>query len=653
MSSWPRVQVNGRLESAEMEWLHSNGAGAYAMSTVALRHTRRYHGLLVASLAPPIDRYVIVSHAETTVVVGDRSYRLTVHQSPDGAPTPGYRFLESYDQDPIPRWTYRLGRARLEHTIAFARGKNAIVCGYTWYGGMPVSLVLRPLLPMRRIHALSREHGSMVQRVRMQPGHVAIQPVAALPPVIFVHEGVFVGSPDWYRRLEYPEDKLRRVDSEEDLWTPGSFELRLKPKHPEYFTIAVGSLPGDSPAFLAAQTTAHLLRQDPGEEHPPAVRVLSIAADQFCTDECDRPAVVAGYPWLTALARDELIALPGLYLVRGRVDAAKKVLSTLIRTMRGGSVPRRVVSTGTDGEALSAAATLWLFETARQLEKIVGVADPFVTGELFPALASTFESVATGANGILSLDHDGLVATSDDEALPWLDAVTGKTLAKPRRGFTVEHQALWSKGCETLARLARSAGHGRLGDEAESACKATREAFARRFWCESTRYPFDCIRLADDPDGPPVDASIRPNSLVALDVDPDLFERWQATAILDRVRERLVTVRGIRSLDPDDPGYRGEYEGTFQERRLAYYQGLAWTHLLGAYARASLRLSPGDFDLQENLRVRIEEARHGGPVLGHVSEFADGEPPHRPGGCPAHAVSVAELLRTLVWDLGL
>jgi glycogen debranching enzyme len=159
--------------------------------------------------------------------------------------------------------------------------------------------------------------------------------------------------------------------------------------------------------------------------------------------------------------------------------------------------------------------------------------------------------------------------------------------------------------------------------------------------------------MADDPEGPPVDASIRPNALVALDFDPDLFERWQAAAILDRVRERLVTVRGIRSLDPDDPGYRGEYEGTFQERRLAYYQGLAWTHLLGAYARASLKLSPGDFDLQENLRVRIEEARHGGPVLGHVSEFADGEPPHRPGGCPAHAMSVAELLRTLVWDLGL
>lgn len=636
-----------------MEWLHANGAGAYAMSTVALRHTRRYHGLLVASLRPPVDRYVIVSHLETTVMVGDRAYRLTVHQSPDGAPTPGYRFLESYDQDPIPRWTYRLGRVRLEHTIAFVRGQNAIVCGYTWHGGMPVSLVLRPLLPMRRIHTLSREHGSMEQSVKMQPRHVEIRPVADLPPVCFAHDGVFVGSPDWYRRLEYPEDKLRRVDSEEDLWTPGSFELTLRPKQPAYFTIALGALPSEAPAYAAAQTTSYLLRQDPGEEHPPAVRQLSIAADQFCADLCDHPAIVAGYPWHTALSRDALVALPGLYLARGRVEPAKRVLATLVQSMRGGLVPRRIAPASHD-EPLSADSTLWLFEAVRHVERAVGPHDSSVKNELYPALVSAFRAATSASNGVLALSTDGLVATRDDDvAITWMDATTGKTLATPRHGFAVEHQALWCKGCETLARLARNFGDSRTGDQAESACRKGREAFRSRFWCESTRYPYDCLRHAGDSRATVPDASIRANALVALDADGDSFERWQAVAILDRVRERLLTVRGVRSLDPDDPGYRGEYEGTFQDRRLAYYQGLAWTHLIGAYARASLRISPDDFDLQEDLRVRIEEARHGGPVLGHVSEFADGEPPHRPGGCPAQATSVAELLRTLVWDLGL
>jgi predicted glycogen debranching enzyme len=651
---WQRVQVNGRLESAEMEWLHTNGAGAYSMSTVAMRHTRRYHGVFVAALNPPVDRFVVVSHAETMVVTSDRSYRLAVQQAPDAAPTPGYRFLESFEQDPVPRWTYRLRKSRFERTLALVRGKNALVAGYTWHGREPASLRLRPLMPMRPIHALSLEHGAMVQRVRLYPGRVEIQPVPSLPPVIFGHEGTFLGSPDWYRRLEYPEDKLRRADWQEDLWTPGSFEIVLEPGRTSYLVVALEALPEGSPAELVAETVSALRAEDPGDEHPPAVRELSVAAEQFCADACDEPAVVAGYPWLTALSRDALIALPGLYFVRGRTEAGKRVLSTLARAMRDDLVPRRTRRTEKDDGALSADASLWLFEGVRQLVAVAGANDDVVKNVLYPALCRVFRRVSEPRRDVLWLTEDGLVASGDDEvALTWLDAQTGATFATPRRGHAVELQALFSKGCETLAALARGYGDADVAEAAETAARRTRSAFAGRFWCEATRYPYDCIRAADDGDGPIADSSIRPNALVALDVDPSLFEHWQAAAILDRVRERLLTVRGIRSLDPDQPGYRGEYEGTFEERRLAYHQGLAWTHLLGAYARASLRLTPDDFDLQESLRVRIEEARVGGAVLGQVSQFSDGEPPHRPGGCPAQATSVAELLRTLVWDLGL
>src|SRR5690606_35729629 len=107
---WPSLNVGGQLERAEVEWLHTNGAGAYAMSTVALMHTRRNHGLLVAALKPPLDRYVVLSHAESTVKVAGRSYRLATHQFPDIAPTPGYRLLESLAMDPLPRWVCRLGK---------------------------------------------------------------------------------------------------------------------------------------------------------------------------------------------------------------------------------------------------------------------------------------------------------------------------------------------------------------------------------------------------------------------------------------------------------------------------------------------------------------------------------------------------------------
>ncbi|MET0410297.1 MAG: glycogen debranching enzyme N-terminal domain-containing protein, partial [Polyangiaceae bacterium] len=116
-SPWPRIEISGSLERAEREWLHTNGAGAYAMSTLAVMHTRRYHGLLVAALDSPVRRYVIVSHADTAVTVGSRVYRLATHQFPGIAVTPGYRLLESFAQDPIPRWTFRLGDSLLERRL--------------------------------------------------------------------------------------------------------------------------------------------------------------------------------------------------------------------------------------------------------------------------------------------------------------------------------------------------------------------------------------------------------------------------------------------------------------------------------------------------------------------------------------------------------
>ena len=106
-SPWPELVTRGELAPAEREWLHTNGTGAYSMSTVAQMHTRRQHGLLVASLAPPLDRLVVLSHAETQVTIGTRTYRLATHRFPDVAPSPGYRNLEQFAQDPLPRWTPR------------------------------------------------------------------------------------------------------------------------------------------------------------------------------------------------------------------------------------------------------------------------------------------------------------------------------------------------------------------------------------------------------------------------------------------------------------------------------------------------------------------------------------------------------------------
>src|SRR5437867_4625125 len=46
----------------DREWLVTNGLGGYASGTVSGVITRRYHGLLIAALAAPLGRLVMLSH---------------------------------------------------------------------------------------------------------------------------------------------------------------------------------------------------------------------------------------------------------------------------------------------------------------------------------------------------------------------------------------------------------------------------------------------------------------------------------------------------------------------------------------------------------------------------------------------------------------
>src|SRR5256885_12515744 len=63
-------EVCGDLEQASSrEWLETNGLGGFASSTLTGLNTRRYHGLLVAAVRPPVGRSVLLSKLEEVLIV--------------------------------------------------------------------------------------------------------------------------------------------------------------------------------------------------------------------------------------------------------------------------------------------------------------------------------------------------------------------------------------------------------------------------------------------------------------------------------------------------------------------------------------------------------------------------------------------------------
>src|SRR5260370_506291 len=67
--------ICGELDQAERrEWWLANGLGAYAAGTIAETLTRRYHGLLIAPIDPPLGRRLVFTKADATLVVGGRAW---------------------------------------------------------------------------------------------------------------------------------------------------------------------------------------------------------------------------------------------------------------------------------------------------------------------------------------------------------------------------------------------------------------------------------------------------------------------------------------------------------------------------------------------------------------------------------------------------
>lgn len=653
---YPHVEVHGDVRLARsFEWVLGNGAGAYASSTIACLHTRRYHGLLVAALDAPRGRHVTLSHIDVTVTVPPKPgtprgiWDLAKHQFPNLDPDRGSFYLERFNQDPLPRWNYAVAGGELEVLLALVPGENAAVLRYTFRGPQPVVCTLRPLLAMRHMHEVMREHGAAEQRVELRAGEMRVRPMRALPRLCFKYEGTFVGSPDWWRRFEYFEERARGMDFHEDLWTPGVFEIRLDPSGvPNYLVIGVEKAPEGSPEALIAAASQSITAADPGPHHSVLERRLSLAARHFRADALEKPAIVPAYPWVDTWGREAIMALPGLYFATGNVVPAMGVVRTMIASMQEGLLLNRIPDHGNAFDSAGADTTFWLFDVARGFADQLGETHPFVKDELLPTLTNVFELVLRGAPHDIHLTRDGLLAAGrPGDALTWMDArVRGKAVTS-RAGCPVELTALWALACRALARLANAAGQTALADRAETACHRARSAFQARFWCETTAYPYDVISEAESGEGVFHDATIRPNALLALAADPACFTPERARTTLERARRELVTPGGLRTLAAQEPGYQGRCEGTVDDRYAAHHQGSVFPWLLGPYARAARAVLPSNDPLVTELPTLIASAADRELAVGHVPQVVHGDDPQLLSGCVAHALGVAELLRAL------
>jgi glycogen debranching enzyme len=222
--------------------------------------------------------------------------------------------------------------------------------------------------------------------------------------------------------------------------------------------------------------------------------------------------------------------------------------------------------------------------------------------------------------------------------LTWMDAKVGDWVVTPRIGKPVEIQALW---LNALAFAVKS------DPQWQRPLQRGLRSFRERFWNPERNCLFDVVDVNHQPGLN--DPALRPNQVFAVGGLPfAALQDDQALKIVEVLEKHLWTPAGLRSLGPEEPGYAAHYEGGVPQRDGSYHQGTVWPWLMGAFVEGWLNTHGNDARAQQQARERFLNPLLAGmndAGLGHISEIADGDPPHTLRGCPFQAWSVAEALR--------
>ena len=624
--------------SLERETLATTRTGGYTSSTIVGCNTRKYHGLLVV----PIDEFdgenhVLLSTLDETIVQHGQAFNLGIHRYPNVYEPRGHKYIVDFAYEPIATIVYRVGGVVLKKEMMLIHNENEIVIRYTLLDAhSPTTLRLKPFLAYRNIHKLSKANLFANTQYKIIPNGIRSKLYDGFPSLNMQTNKAneFVPCPDWYYNIEYREELRRGYDGHEDLYTPGYFELSIKKGESIIFSASINE---QNPTTLKRKFEHNLLHRPPRSSYEDC---LKISASQFIVKRKNGTEVMAGYPWFGRWGRDTFIALPGLTLAANYdTKSCKEVLNTMSRELQGGLFPN--IGNSENAAYNSVDAPLWYFWAIQQYADETGEHQQVWKdyGKKMKTILSAFRN---GESPNIRMHDNGLIwAEESGKALTWMDAIVHGEPVTPRAGYQVEINALWYNAiCYTLE-LAQKNNDTKFVEEWKEIPALIEKNYLPIFWVESRKHLADYVGK----DGQNI--FTRPNQVLACSLPFSPISDDVKEKILFAVGNELLTPRGLRTLAPKNPLYKGRYEGDQPTRDSAYHQGTVWPWLIGSYIEANLRLYGKQFvpTAQELIAGFEEDMTTYG--VGSIPEVYDGDPPHLPNGCISQAWSVAEILRAM------
>ncbi len=636
------------------EWLITNGLGGYASATISGALTRRYHGLLIAALQPPLQRTILLSKLDEAVQCSEGQVPLYANIWNNGTISPqGHMQLDSFRiVGRTPVWYFQVGDIEIIKTILLIPDENTVLSYYEYrHGKSPLPMHIKVIVNNRSHHQVHQQPNTQFQ-IKQTDFNIFLNDQSGISFRVLANNFQIEKVDRWIRDYFYPVEAYRGLEALDDHYhavnlfcelTPGSGCAVIastemsKEFDPE--TIFQTRIAYETKLLQHGKNTFIPTRYPPQQVIQKPFEQLLLAADQFIVrrvtkNALDGSTIIAGYPWFSDWGRDTMISLTGLTLLTGRHSDAKKILQTFAQFINLGMIPNRFPNASDLPEYNTVDATLWYFQAIYEYFQVTRDLD-FIR-ELYQTLAKIISWHVEGTRYHIKMDaQDGLIYAGEPGIqLTWMDAKVGDWVVTARTGKPVEVNALWYNALAIMTKFSAMVGENQ--ELFDNYAKNTLSNF-NKFWNSELNYCFDVI---DGPEGS--DGKLRPNQIFTVSLPHSPLSRDQQIKVVDIVEKHLLTPFGLRSLSPNEPEYIGIYGGNQRQRDAAYHQGTVWGWLIGPFVTAWLRVYRNPDRAVEFLAPLIRHLNDHG--IGSLSEIFEGDPPYKPRGCFAQAWSVAEVI---------
>ena len=601
------------------EWIVTNGLGGYASLTHQNTNTRKFHGLLVSSLNPPTERWVFVSNVFDKLQIENRAYNLSDAKG-------------TFSFDLFPSFFYHFEGVKIKKTIFMEHGKNTTILRYNVKTKKPVTMIHTPHLNSRHFYDVTGQRHLVFDQEAIDHG-VIIKPGNIDKKLKIILRDSTYAPAFYWEEFFYEKDHERNDSWIDNNGHLGDFNKSIDRDMTYYLVLTLENEVDTNPSNIYDQEVKrkkNLVEQSNLSEK---FEKLVLSADNFIVKKQNGKSVVAGYHWFGDWGRDTLIALPGLALVTKRYDDAKQILLSFSQFCKNGLIPNAFMERDSVAVYNNVDSSLWYIDRVYQYLRYTN--DKEFVKKVWGTLESIIDGYKNGTDFGIHMDDDYLI--SHGPGLTWMDVKIGDYYPTPRNNKAVEIQALWYNALCIMSGFSQLLGKT---DTYLDLSEKVKNSFNRQFDRQ-----YDVIDTKD--------LSFRPNQIFLASLDFSMIDKSFQKKIVEDVREKLVTVFGMRTLSPDNQGYKGCYFGDY-DKDMAYHNGMAWPWLLGPFIKAFIKTKPKgpiwrEFAYKNFLEPMLDV--FGENWDGNIHEIFDGDSIFFPRGCITQAWSVSEILRCWVEDI--